>query len=75
MSGARDEVLGRIRGAIGRPAIARAQDYDVVPRAYRQAGALDVEARLDLFRSRIEHYDCGVFRCSRAAAAATVAGR
>jgi len=72
MSGARDEVLGRIRGAIGRPSISRAQDYDMVPRAYRQAGTLDVEARLDLFRSRIEHYDCSVFRCSRSQLTASV---
>jgi L-lactate dehydrogenase complex protein LldG len=65
MSEAREEVLGRIRSAIGRPASSRGQDYETVPRLYRQAGTLDLEARLALFRSRIEHYECGCFRCTR----------
>src|SRR5580765_6190791 len=72
MSGARDEVLGRIRGAIGTPRRPREHDYDTVPRSYRQAGALDLEARLELLRSRLEHYDCGCFRCSRDQLAETI---
>jgi len=65
MSNARDEVLARIRGAIGKPLGPREHDYGTVPRSYRQAGTLDLEARLELFRSRLEHYDCGCFRCGR----------
>jgi L-lactate dehydrogenase complex protein LldG len=65
VSEAREDVLGRIRGAIGQPASGRGQDYETVPRLYRQAGTLDLEARLELFRSRIEHYECGCFRCTR----------
>jgi L-lactate dehydrogenase complex protein LldG len=65
MSGSRDEVLGRIRSAIGGSAPGRSQDYETVPRRYRQAGTLDLEARLELFRSRIEHYECGCVRCTR----------
>ena len=73
MSGARDEVLGRIRGAIGRPVDRpRPRTTTWCRDAYRQAGALDVEARLDLFRSRIEHYDCGSSAARGEQLAATV---
>ena len=65
MSGAREDILGRIRSAIGHPSLARDRDYETVPRTYRQAGTLAAEALLDLFRSRIEHYGCGCVRCAR----------
>jgi L-lactate dehydrogenase complex protein LldG len=62
MSDARAEVLGRIRRAIGLPAVAREQDYAAVSRNYQQAGVLDLEQRLELFRSRLEDYGCGCVR-------------
>jgi L-lactate dehydrogenase complex protein LldG len=64
MSGAREDVLGRIHSAIG-PRPSRREDYATVPREYRQASTIDLEARLELFRSRLEHYECRCFRCRR----------
>ena len=62
MNDARAEILGGIRRAIGLPAIAREQDYAAVPRHYHQAGALGLEERLELFKSRLEDYGCGCVR-------------
>ena len=66
MSDARAEILGRIRRAIGSPPAAREQDYAAVPRDYHQAGALGLDDRLELFRSRLEDYGCGCVRSTRA---------
>ena len=62
---AREEVLGRIRSALGPTASDCGGDYQTIPRNYHQAGTLDLEARVELFRSRVEHYDSGWFRCRR----------
>ena len=75
MSGARDDVLGRIRRAIGSPAAAREQDYATIPRQYRQAGALDREARLELFRSRLEALRAAAASAATGAAVAGTIGR
>jgi L-lactate dehydrogenase complex protein LldG len=72
VSVSREAIFGRIRRALGdRPA--RANDYDAIPRAYRRGGAIDSDARLTLFQSRIEHYDGGVHRCGANAIADTIA--
>ena len=70
---AKPEILGRIRAALGPRRGARAEEYAAIPRHYRQASTLGGEARLDLFLSRIRHYDGGVFRCGAEAIAGTIA--
>jgi L-lactate dehydrogenase complex protein LldG len=74
MPTAKDEILGRIRTALAddRRAAARGEEYDAIPRRYRQRGALDAEQRLHLFLSRIQHYDGGVFRSARASVRAAI---
>jgi L-lactate dehydrogenase complex protein LldG len=42
-------------------------------RSYRRTGALDTAALLDLFASRIEHYDGRVLRCGASDVSAAVA--
>jgi L-lactate dehydrogenase complex protein LldG len=74
VSGSRDAVLGRIRRALGERPAARTASYDAIPRSYTRSGTLEPQARIELFRSRIEHYDGGVHSCDRAAIAATIAG-
>jgi L-lactate dehydrogenase complex protein LldG len=65
---ARDEVLGRIRRAIGpAPAIPD------VPRAYRGAGASDAEGVVDLFCERLTEHRASVTRVPYDDLAATVA--
>jgi len=73
VSGSREAILGRIRRALGEPAAARSASYDAIPRLYIRSGSLDPQARLELFLSRIEHYDGGVHRCDRAGIAETIA--
>jgi L-lactate dehydrogenase complex protein LldG len=73
VSGSREAVLGRIRRALGERSVAPAASYEAIPRSYIRSGTLEPEARIELFRSRIEHYDGGVHRCDRAAIAATIA--
>jgi L-lactate dehydrogenase complex protein LldG len=73
VSGSREAVLGRIRRALGERPVARTASYEAIPRSYIRSGTLEPEARIELFRSRIEHYDGGVHRCGRAAIAATIA--
>jgi len=68
MTTSKSEILGRIRAALGDAgrAVTRVDEYRAIPRRYRQASELDAEAQLDLFLSRIQQYDGGVFRCGRA---------
>lgn len=73
MSGSRDAVLGRIRRALGEQRAPRIADYEAVPRDYRRRGVLDPPDRLELFLSRIEHYDGGVHRCRETTIAETIA--
>jgi len=68
------EILGRIRAALGPRRDTRVEEYAAIPRRYRQTSELGAEARLDLFLSRIQHYDGGVFRCDAAAIAETIGG-
>jgi len=74
MTTAKTEILGRIRATLGPRGDTRAEEYAAIPRRYKQASALDAAARLDLFLSRIQHYDGGVFRCDRASIRETIAG-
>jgi len=73
VSAAKAEILDRIRAALGPRDDTRVQEYEAIPRRYRQTSVLDADARIDLFLSRIQHYDGGVFRCDRASLRETVA--
>jgi L-lactate dehydrogenase complex protein LldG len=75
MTTSKSEILGRIRAALGDEgrAATRVDEYRAIPRRYRQASALDAEAQLDLFLSRIQQYDGGVFRCDRTLVRDTIA--
>lgn len=73
MNGSRDVVLERIRRALGDRRVPRAEDYQAISRSYIRTGALEADARLALFQSRIEHYDGGVHRCDRGSIPATIA--
>src|SRR5215467_5753133 len=64
---ARDEVLARIRSAIGdSPAV------PVVPRAYRRTGELSETALLELLTERLVDYKATVHRCSPASLATVI---
>jgi len=75
MTTSKSEILGRIRAALGDEgrAATRMEEYRAITRRYRQASELDAEARLDLFLSRIQQYDGGVFRCGPTAVRDTIA--
>lgn len=55
MSTARDQILGRIRGALADAPVA-----PEVPREYRRAGTLDEAARVEQLVDRLEDYKAGV---------------
>jgi L-lactate dehydrogenase complex protein LldG len=67
---AREEVLSRIRTALGAPAGERPPPEQ---RAYRTSGDLDSDAMLDLLADRLIDYRCSVRRCSPPDLPATVA--
>ena len=81
---AREEVLARIRGALGDPAEptpGRAGDAGVTDAddglgpqpSYRSSGDMDAEALLDLLADRLIDYRCSVRRCAPANLRATIA--
>lgn len=74
MSGAREQILARIRGSVrgGGQEAARAE-HAAIPRDYRRAGALDEAGRLALLEDRLREYGAGVYRCDEADIAQTVA--
>ncbi len=60
---ARDEVLARIRTALGSPAPgSQAPSEDPVPRGYRTSGDLGTAQLLDLLAERLRDYGCTVRR-------------
>jgi L-lactate dehydrogenase complex protein LldG len=72
MSAAKEEILERIRRAVGAQP-ERAADYAAIPRTYQQSGSLDRAACLDLLADRLRDYEAGVYRCARAELPATIA--
>jgi len=58
---AREEVLARIRTALGGTA---APGSDAVPRGYRTRGELDGTVLLDLLAERLRDYGCTVRRAA-----------
>ena len=71
---AREEILGRIRQAVGAgDARERGAGYGSIDRNYEAAGTLEPEARSDLFVEHLKDYGAGVHRCREDAIAGTVA--
>ncbi len=72
MSSAREDVLSRIRTALGEGRASAAE----IPRDYRQAGSYDAgdtpDALLEKLVDRLEDYKATVFRCRPGDVAATV---
>jgi L-lactate dehydrogenase complex protein LldG len=72
MTAARDEILGRIRGALRDvPVDERPQDV-AVAREYRRAGELSAEQRVALFAQRVADYRAEVRHVGAAVVAAAV---
>jgi L-lactate dehydrogenase complex protein LldG len=74
---AREEVLARIRGALGAtsepaPGQVHADDGLVEARDYRSRGDMDADALLDLLADRLVDYRCSVRRCAPADLRATI---
>ncbi|MGO9230257.1 MAG: LutC/YkgG family protein [Bryobacteraceae bacterium] len=69
---AKQEILGRIRKAVGGPGN-RAADYAAIPREYRSEGGMAPEARAELFAARLYDYGTSVYRCTTAQIADAVA--
>jgi L-lactate dehydrogenase complex protein LldG len=73
---AREEVLARIRGALGtsaEPTPGPGNHADGVQRGYRSRGEMDAETTLDLLADRLVDYRCSVRRCAPADLRATIA--
>jgi L-lactate dehydrogenase complex protein LldG len=63
--GAREEVLRKIRIAIGVPAAsvpAIGAEWNALPRGYKRAGTLSREALLEMLEDRLRDYDASVVR-------------
>lgn len=67
----REEVLGRIRSALGAACADPAASCD--PASYRTRGDLSAAAMLDLLADRLVDYRCAVRRCAAAELKATIA--
>ena len=63
LSGAREDILSRIRQLAGGSAQTRARDYDAIPRTYVQNGTRDEAQRVELFFGRLRDYDSAVYTC------------
>ena len=66
MSGAKEEILNKIRRAVGSQPMDRVADYASIARDYRTSSTLDKDALLELFIDRLRDYGAGVYRCGRA---------
>jgi hypothetical protein len=65
MSNARDVIIDRIQDIVGRDRRATADEYVAIERRYRRDSQLTQVDRVELFTSRIVHYDGSVQSCSR----------
>jgi len=70
---ARDEVLARIRTALGRSPADEVPAGDQVPRGYRSSAGLDTGALISLLTERLHDYGTAVRRCPPAGMPTTVA--
>ena len=72
MSGAREEILQRIRQAAGSVPINREEEYAAIPRAYVRAFEDTAAGLVEMFIDRLQDYGCDVCRCSGHEIAATI---
>lgn len=72
MTGAKEEILQRVRSAVSGSGSDIEREYAAISREYRERGQLDAEERLNLLAERLRDYDAGVYRCPNAEIAATV---
>ena len=63
MTSAREDILGRVRQAIGAKPPSLEDDYAQIPRNYVETEPWDPNKRLELFEDRLVDYDCIVHRC------------
>jgi L-lactate dehydrogenase complex protein LldG len=77
LASSRDEVLRRIRAAIGgapsSDASAIAAEWDALPRAYKRTASLEREAILEMLEDRLRDYDAAVVRAQPGQVAAEIA--
>jgi L-lactate dehydrogenase complex protein LldG len=73
LSGARAEILAKVRQATGDHAAAREAEYAAIPREYIRHGQSDREEILALLTSRLHDYDAVVYRCAAHEISRTVA--
>jgi L-lactate dehydrogenase complex protein LldG len=75
--GAREEVLRRIRAAIGEGSLADAAEirgeWQALPRDYKRTGLLQPEAKLELLEDRLRDYDASVVRAKAGEVGAEIA--
>lgn len=60
---AKEEILNRIRGALGALKSERESDYAYIPRQYHVAGTRSEDDRLALFMDRLHDYGANVIQC------------
>jgi L-lactate dehydrogenase complex protein LldG len=64
LSEAREEILARIRRALGHSPAVTPKEHFSIAREYVQRGSLDPEGKLDLFIDRLHDYGAQVYRCT-----------
>jgi L-lactate dehydrogenase complex protein LldG len=70
---ARESILAGVRSAIGNHGDACEAEYAAIARDYRHHGQLGAEEILNLFASRLQDYDAGVYLCQPGEVPQTVA--
>ena len=63
---AKNEILSRIREALGTPKQECESDYAYIPRQYHVEGQLDEGAKLALLMDRLDDYGSSVYECTEA---------
>lgn len=74
MSMTRDATLARIRAATAAERGPIAAEYASIQRDYKRSSTLNQDQLVELFASRIVHYDGSVLRCDLEALPSTIAG-
>jgi L-lactate dehydrogenase complex protein LldG len=69
---AKEEILTRVRSAIGNRGLDRESDYAYIPREYQAVAHLDGQARLALFVDRLHDYNASVYECAPSSIAETI---
>lgn len=73
MSGAKEEVLRRVRAALRDVQGTREPEYRAIKREYLQNGDITAQERLELFTDRLHDYDAIVYPCAESQVAETIA--